>query len=92
MEIDHNYYCSHIFIKSRPISDDMVSRLVDMDFWKFTRAVVFVENGLKTDINKFIEEYLEPKQKEIVYDYIRDNIEKITEQFFGNRSVKSANK
>lgn len=43
------------------------------------------------EIEEFIGQHLNPEQQERIYDYIRKNMEMLSDRFFGISQIKSAN-
>lgn len=67
---------------------DVVGEIIDMDFYDFIKTSVLIEHNGEENYMKMIEfmnDYLKPKQAEKIREYIRENLEKITKEFFGLR-------
>lgn len=94
MSIECNRDYSMVCITDGDNLSDVVGEIVDMEFHDFIRTSVLIEHNGEENYMKmteFMDDYLKPKQAEKIREYIRENLEEITEEFFGLRQVKSAN-
>jgi hypothetical protein len=95
MEFDFDADYFTIYINEYPISDDTVQRIIGIHFWNFIRSSVYMfdhpdfDNNLETE--EFIEQCLNPDQREVIHEYIRKNMEMLSDRFFGIPQIKSAN-
>lgn len=89
---DANRYI--INIEEHTVSNDTVQEIIDTDFWHFIRSNICMmchPDSNDMEIEEFIEQHLNPDQREVIYEYIRKNMEMLSDRFFGIPQIKSAN-
>jgi len=79
---------------SEPITDDDVRYLLKLEFWAFIKPRLLINVKVELDtgmpIEDFIRTKLSPEQQILVYDYLHQNMDELTEQFWGHFATKKA--
>lgn len=96
MEIQYYDEYTQIEVSELPMTDEMIKQITNMYFWDFINTTVRINarpdmhDDEYLDINEFVDKYLTYDQKEMIYDYFRQNMDKLENKFSDLAKVKCA--